>query len=308
MEIGVRLKEAREAKGLSLEDIQKMTKIQPRYLKAIENGEFSLLPGNFYARAFIKEYASAVGLDSNELLQAYSHELPTVEDDTTIEYTRMQRSKKNSTTSAKNSPIFSLLPTIIVGILIVGVAFIIYLISSGFFSDQDGASTEPPSTEQNGGDEVQLPPETENNTDETSEQGNQGDDTDDSESTDEGTEQDDTTDQLEPSLELTEFENDQSTYDFTHYDDQVTLVLETEATNWLEIENENGESLYYGNFQSSDSPLELDVSESEQIYLRFGEPTKLSISLNDVSLQLSEDISSSTAVQRVWININQASE
>ena len=52
MEIGHMLKEEREAQQLTLDDIQEMTKIQKRYLQAIEDNNFSSLPGRFYARAF----------------------------------------------------------------------------------------------------------------------------------------------------------------------------------------------------------------------------------------------------------------
>ena len=70
------LQKARQDKGMSLVDIQETTKIQRRYLEAIEAGKFDVLPGHFYARAFIKNYAEAVGLDSEQLLSEYSSELP----------------------------------------------------------------------------------------------------------------------------------------------------------------------------------------------------------------------------------------
>ncbi|MFL6517543.1 MAG: helix-turn-helix domain-containing protein, partial [Bacillus sp. (in: firmicutes)] len=54
-ELGNRLKEARLAKGLSLDDLQSMTKIQKRYLIGIEEGNYASMPGNFYVRAFIKQ-------------------------------------------------------------------------------------------------------------------------------------------------------------------------------------------------------------------------------------------------------------
>lgn len=70
------LQKARQDKGMSLTDIQEITKIQRRYLEAIEAGNFDVLPGHFYARAFIKNYAEAVGLDSEKLLSEYGSELP----------------------------------------------------------------------------------------------------------------------------------------------------------------------------------------------------------------------------------------
>ncbi|WP_285835399.1 RodZ domain-containing protein [Sporosarcina sp. NCCP-2716] len=69
--LGNRLQEARKAKGYTLDDLQAITKIQKRYLAGIENEDYSMMPGSFYVRAFIKQYAEAVGLDSQEMLALY---------------------------------------------------------------------------------------------------------------------------------------------------------------------------------------------------------------------------------------------
>ncbi|RXT15180.1 RodZ domain-containing protein [Ammoniphilus sp. CFH 90114] len=76
-ELGEMLKEARIKKDYTLEDIQKTTKIQKRYLEAIEEGNLDALPGHFYARAFVKSYAEAVGLDPEVVLGQVKAELPT---------------------------------------------------------------------------------------------------------------------------------------------------------------------------------------------------------------------------------------
>ena len=70
-EIGEILKDARIEKGYTLDDLQQITKIQKRYLQAIEDGNTDILPGRFYMRAFVKQYADIVDLDGEELLEEH---------------------------------------------------------------------------------------------------------------------------------------------------------------------------------------------------------------------------------------------
>jgi len=79
--IGQELQTARIAKGLTLDDIQAQTKIQKRYLQAIENDQFDQLPGSFYERAFTRQYAATVGLDAESLLDTHEIKEPTVAPD-----------------------------------------------------------------------------------------------------------------------------------------------------------------------------------------------------------------------------------
>lgn len=75
-ELGQQLREARLQKGMSLDDVQEMTKIRKRYLEAIEAGDYKVLPGSFYVRAFIKTYAETVGLNPDELLEGHKKTYP----------------------------------------------------------------------------------------------------------------------------------------------------------------------------------------------------------------------------------------
>jgi len=64
------LRRAREAKNISLADISKSTRINVKYLEALDQGTFDILP-QAYIRAFIREYATSVGLSPAEMLQKY---------------------------------------------------------------------------------------------------------------------------------------------------------------------------------------------------------------------------------------------
>jgi cytoskeletal protein RodZ len=82
-EIGRTLREAREARGLTFETVEDRTKIRARYLVALEAERFDELPGEAYARGFLRTYADAVGLDGQEVLAALrarqrAHEEPPV--------------------------------------------------------------------------------------------------------------------------------------------------------------------------------------------------------------------------------------
>ena len=72
MEIGKALKEAREARGLSLEAVEEETKIRRKYLQALEGEQFQILPGPIYAKAFLKNYAKFLKINMEEALEAYN--------------------------------------------------------------------------------------------------------------------------------------------------------------------------------------------------------------------------------------------
>ena len=65
--VGERLRAAREAKGLSLEDIAAQTRIPRRHLESIETADWEALPAPTYTTGFAKSYATAVGLDRTDI-------------------------------------------------------------------------------------------------------------------------------------------------------------------------------------------------------------------------------------------------
>lgn len=132
--IGQTLKEAREKKGLTLDDLQQTTKIQKRYLIAIEAENFDALPGYFYVRAFIQQYAKVVDLDGDELLAQLEEktgvktETPVAHEATTrTEAVRIEQAEKNDFLGK----LMNYLPTIIIVIVVVAILGTIYVVAWG---------------------------------------------------------------------------------------------------------------------------------------------------------------------------------
>jgi cytoskeletal protein RodZ len=69
--LGEVLRKQRKARGISLVEVSEHTKVGKRYLEALENGEYSLLPGESYIRGFLRAYAKYLELDDEALLRQY---------------------------------------------------------------------------------------------------------------------------------------------------------------------------------------------------------------------------------------------
>ena len=65
--IGPVLEKTRQEKGLTLDQVEQVTKIRKRYLAGLEREDFGALPDAVYARGFLKTYANFLGLDGEEL-------------------------------------------------------------------------------------------------------------------------------------------------------------------------------------------------------------------------------------------------
>ncbi|WEV40424.1 helix-turn-helix domain-containing protein [Lactobacillus sp. ESL0681] len=142
-DIGEKLCSAREAKGLSIADIEKATKIQSRYLTAIEQDEFDKLPGDFYVRAFIRQYAQVVGLDGKELLSEYHQDIPKAEPDEYVEDSIDNKSEEvRKTTDNKKKIWQDYLPRIIIGLGVVVVILVCYVVYAHFSSNKQTDTTD----------------------------------------------------------------------------------------------------------------------------------------------------------------------
>ena len=288
MGIGARLKEAREEKGISLESLQETTKIQKRYLQAIEEENFNILPGKFYARAFIKEYALAVNINVDELFEEYEDDLPKPEEQTSTQYTRMQRTRKETNLS-KNSALFSIIPTVIVVLLIIGVIFAVW-----FFMFEGSSSNEEIKTDEEQGDNTFTRSDNDQNNDNA-------------DTEDEDVDEEDETEENDSDLGIEivdEGSEGQSgtVFELSNPSDDTNLILESRGETWLEIVNDQDEQLYYGILSEADSPEEIDISDEKELYFSIGNASVLDIKFNDLDFEYPSN-PNDNVVQKFWVNI-----
>ena len=80
-EIGTTLREARERRHLTHDDVEAETKIRAKYVRALEEEEFALLPSGTYVKGFLRTYADFLGLDGQIFVDEYVSRFGTKHDD-----------------------------------------------------------------------------------------------------------------------------------------------------------------------------------------------------------------------------------
>ncbi|KYC94942.1 MULTISPECIES: helix-turn-helix domain-containing protein [Bacillus] len=269
-ELAIRLKEAREEKGMSLDELQAATKIQKRYLTALEEGSYDVIPGNFYVRAFIKQYAEAVGLDSDQLFEEYKKDIPnTYHDDVSekISGLAMQRELPKSASKAAEW-----LPTVLIVIGVIIVIAIVYAIiqlgmSKSGQIDGDKAATQSES-------KYEIPKDSALKND-----GNTNDTQTDSKKDTKEPEQK----KKEKSSEKTEIkaagtEGSASSYDVSGAD-KYKLELIASDNAWIRVRDDSGGSLKEGTLQKGET-YKKDITDQKQIEIRTGYAPNLKIKIN----------------------------
>jgi transcriptional regulator with XRE-family HTH domain len=73
---GPRLRRERERRGISLEHIAVITNVSVELWKGLEGNDFSQWPGGLFARAFVRDYARAIGVDADEVVDDFCRLFP----------------------------------------------------------------------------------------------------------------------------------------------------------------------------------------------------------------------------------------
>lgn len=274
-ELGLRLKSTREEKKLTLEELQEITKIQKRYLQSIEEGKLDTLPGPFYARAFVKSYAEAVGIDPDELFDEYANELPATNKQVS-EIPPRVRSRKAQATK-KTRQILALLPSFVAVIFIVSI-----LIGVWYFLQNDSdtalengvpSDNTVESPVEGGRDEDALNPQEEEETEIEVEE----------EEVEEIVEE-----VPKQELELIETKRNETIYNLINAT-EFTFRIELDGKSYIGIDNRKGKTFHAANVDGGET-LQFDFSEEETIQFNFGASDKVNLYINDEQFEFPLDI------------------
>ncbi len=280
-ELGNRLKEARLAKGLSLEDLQSITKIQKRYLVGIEEGNYSSMPGNFYVRAFVKQYAEALELNPDEIFETYKNEIPATHNEDLPE--QLSRVKTRKTVTEGSSKIFDIIPKILIGVFVIGAAGLLYY----FIVNNVGDKASDLLNNENEPVKFVRSENLDKAEEKEKEDAGKEKETEKEKETNEQKDTEETPVAEEPKQELLAVQNSgkNSTYDLKNADKFVVKLVSTGKT-WVSVKNSSGVSKFNGLLSNTGTQsTEVDLAGEPKAVLVIGNAVSTEIYVNDQKLE-----------------------
>ncbi|SOB93515.1 cytoskeletal protein RodZ [Ureibacillus xyleni] len=281
-ELGTRLKEARLSKGYSLDDLQDITKIQKRYLVGIEEGNYSIMPGSFYVRAFIKQYAEAVGLDADEILEEFKKELPNQPTEEVAQSISQSPTRRKLNTRSTNR-LLETMPKIIVAL------FIVVIILAIWFLNQQKVSNTPDDLE----DDVS---EVEYDKSPTPVKPVEDEATTDEEDTEAPVEEDV---EEEPVVTQTitagEVSGETTNYTLSGTD-TMNIRIEVSGETWVGIRNANGQEQVDDRVYNAGEVVNHDSTTNAYARIRLGNSKNAKVFVNDEQVQLVQDITTQNII------------
>ena len=290
-ELGKRLVEAREEKGMSLEDLQTVTKIQKRYLLAIEQGNYDIIPGKFYVRAFIKQYAEAVGLNPEQLFEEFRKDVPSTYNDEVSD--KLSNIKPQRELPKPASKVLELLPTIlIVGGIIVVIA-IIYVIVQAV--NHDSGQKNNQAAPQQSESKYEVSEDSSLAKDQKKKEKASSDNKEKSSKKEDSSKDDETV-----SLKATNTEGSTTTYEVSGAD-EMELTISASQASWLRVRDESGKVLKMGELKDGES-FKTDLSDLSQVDIRLGNASGIDIKVNDETLKYELDPKNTMTQNIVIVN------
>ena len=276
---------------MSLEGLQTVTKIQKRYLLAIEQGNYDIIPGKFYVRAFIKQYAEAVGLNPEQLFEEFRKDVPSTYNDEVSD--KLSNIKPQRELPKPASKVLELLPTIlIIGGIIVVIA-IIYVIVQAV--NHDSGQKNNQAAPQQSESKYEVSEDSSLAKDQKKKEKASSDDKEKSSKKEDSSKDDETV-----SLKATNTEGSTTTYEVSGAD-EMELTISASQASWLRVRDESGKVLKMGELKDGES-FKTDLSDLSQVDIRLGNASGIDIKVNDETLKYELDPKNTMTQNIVIVN------
>jgi helix-turn-helix protein/uncharacterized protein DUF4115 len=118
-DIGSSLREARLRQDLDFPELEERTKIRPKYLRALEDERFDILPAPTYVRGFLRSYAEALGLDGQPFVDEYNSRFTVGEDETPLRARRAPQPRRERAPRESRMAALALLAIVVVTALVI---------------------------------------------------------------------------------------------------------------------------------------------------------------------------------------------
>lgn len=124
---------------IDINEVETRTKIRAKYLRAIENEEWGLLPGDVYVKSFLRTYSEYLGLDSRQLIDDYKRRYERPSDNELRPITPLGRERERH--RQPRGPLIP--PWVLIGVVLVGIVVALYFLGI----KGKGGSTTPTTTQ-----------------------------------------------------------------------------------------------------------------------------------------------------------------
>jgi cytoskeleton protein RodZ len=139
-DIGTTLREARIRARIDMSEVEARTKIRAKYLRAIENEEWDLLPGPVYVKSFLRTYGDFLGLDSRTLVDEYKRQYERPSDHELRPISTLSRERERAARGPR------IPPWVLVGVVLVGIVVALYFVGSNNNNNSSSNSPNTPNT------------------------------------------------------------------------------------------------------------------------------------------------------------------
>lgn len=235
-----------------------------------------MMPGKFYVRAFIKQYAEAVGIEPEELFEEYKNEIPATYDDELPEQLSRVQSRKRL--AENTSKIFDILPKILIGVFVIGaITLIWYLLQSNARNE-----TKEPVKEENVPARFEQSAKLEKNAEESKKTEKQKKE---KTSSDESkTEVKEKTQDQQVSVVQANGRN--TVYELKNADKFLLKVASTGGDTWVNILNGKGYSFFQGILSKGGTESQtVDLSKEKEAVIVIGNTANTEIYINDQKVE-----------------------